>query len=157
MSRPTFILLQARPASGKSTYADKLVAQAVLEDVAVTVVCPDQCRLHYCGDINDQSRNHWIFSVVCPALIRDAAAQGVSVIFDACSVTRKARAPLLELAKELGFRTEVHVLDVPLAECIRRNAARERSIPVEVIERMDRRWAAPSLDEGIDQIVIVSA
>lgn len=149
LTKPRFIMLVSLPAGGKSTYAAHLV-QTIPDSL---IICPDQIRAEF-GDINDQSRNHLIFQTIVPCRISGAKGQGKHIIFDACSVSRKARKGIIAFAHAQGYRIEAHVLDVPLETCKARNAARERVVPVEVLERMARAWAPPTTGE-VDVVVQV--
>jgi predicted kinase len=42
--------------------------------------------------------------------------------------------------------------DVPVDECIRRNRARARVVPDEVIQKMAERLVAPDLQEGFSRV-----
>ena len=107
--QPTLIMLCSPPAGGKTTYCATL--RAAKPEAAY--ICPDVIRASL-GNVNDQSRNHHIFSVVVPSLIQSAASEGRDIIYDATSVTVKNRAGIIEQAKSLGYRIEVHVLRTTL-------------------------------------------
>ncbi len=149
--RPVCVLMVGVPGSGKTTHARELVERMAFGG-PVAYICPDDLRLAHCGDASDQSKNGWIFGTALPALMKDAASRGDQIVIDATNVTRKARAPLLELATTLGYRREVHVMVVPLKVCLSRNAARDRIVPPEVIQRMLAQYQEPDLNEGIDSI-----
>lgn len=149
---PTFFCLCAIPGAGKSTYATLL--RAKMPEAAY--ICPDVIRAQF-GDVNDQSHNYHIFSVVVPSLISKAASEDRDIIYDATNVTMKNRAGVFEKAKSFDYRIEVHVLQVTLDECLKRNAAREKIVPESVIRRMDAQFQFPDkrVESEIDEIVLV--
>jgi protein phosphatase len=143
-----FYLLVGIPGSGKSTYAKRLA-----EEIETTLICPDDIRAELCGDITDQSRNHYIFSVVVPERIR--AAKG-HIVYDATNYNVKNRRNILKLARSLDFETIVCVMTTSFQECLRRNAARQRVVPKHVMDRMIIGYEAPSMViEQIDKIVFI--
>jgi len=144
-----FILLQGLPASGKSTYASRLVREGY------HLISSDQIREELTGDMTDQSYNAMIFNDIIPVRIVGAWASRREVVYDATSYCRARRADIIRQAKRCGYKVYIHVLKVPLEECLKRNAARERKVPEHVIQRMNENWEDPSLDEGIDGIVEV--
>lgn len=146
-----FYLIAGIPGSGKSTYAAHLAAKT-----GAIIVCPDDLRLEYTGNTSDQSRNHFIFSTLVPCRIVGAKVQGKSCILDATNMTRKNRKGLIALAREQDYVIEAHIMATPIEVCKARNAARERKVPVEVIDRMFRQWVIPTLGEGFDLVVEVS-
>ena len=42
-------------------------------------------------------------------------------------------------------------------ECKRRNAQRERVVPIEVIERMASKLVVPTVEEGFDAVIEIKA
>lgn len=145
------ILLMGLPGSGKSTYATTLLTRYP----NAALICPDTLREEVTGSESDLSRDGFIWTHLIPIRMNGAALNQRPIIFDATMVSRKARKPIIAHAKELGYRVAVHVVRTSFDECVKRNASRTRQVPVEVIERMRDRWADPTLDEGIDEIVSV--
>lgn len=148
MSQLKLILLVGTPASGKSTHATTFLT----EHPEYNLVCPDHIREQVTGDASDQSANGYIFSQLVPQAIRAASLMRQSVVYDATNVSRKARRPIIKLAKELGYHVIVQVMRTPFDTCVRLNAARERQVPIDVLERMRDQWQEPALDEGVDEI-----
>lgn len=152
-TQPTLIILCSVPGGGKTTYATHLCEQSP----EMAYICPDDLRLVLTGNVNDQSRNGHIFETMVPVLLSKAASEGRDCLYDATNVTRKNRAGILDLAKSLGYRIEVHVLQATLEECLKRNTSRAKRIPDSVILRMHSQYQAPdrAIETEIDEIVRV--
>jgi predicted kinase len=79
---------------------------------------------------------------------------GQSVTIDATMVDPKARAPFVKLARKHGVKVKVYVVDTPLEECQKRNAARARKVPAFVIVNQHNRLKLPTLDE-VDEVEVI--
>lgn len=152
MNGLTFAMLCALPAAGKSTYA----AAFLRDHPEYNLVCPDLIREQLTGDASDQSLDVHVWTVSVPHLIRLAAQRRQSVLFDSTAYRRKSRKGLIKLAKAEGYRIVAHVIRTPFEECVKRNAARARVVPLFVLEKMRDKWQDPSADEGIDEIVEIA-
>lgn len=121
------ILLVGPSGSGKSTFARRHFTdtEVLSSDRCRALVSDDEKR----QDINDDAfslLHHWLdlrlknrrFTVVDSTALKPAARENV------LAVAARRRIPCYALA-----------LDVPLEECIRRDAARERTVGVGVIEK----------------------
>jgi predicted kinase len=87
-------------------------------------------------------------------LLRAGQAQQ-SVWLDATHARRRQRLRALALLRAAGYGRPVGLwLDVPVSLCQLRNRQRDRSVPPEVIRRMNRylKAAPPSLADGLEQI-----
>jgi hypothetical protein len=69
-------------------------------------------------------------------------------------MTRKDRAGIIAACPKFT-QIECHIVWVPIETCIERDAARERTVGKDVIDRMLKRFQAPYYDEGIDEIEII--
>jgi predicted kinase len=87
-------------------------------------------------------------------LIETALRSGRSVVVDNTNPRRADRAPLLEIARRLGATTTGILLVAPVADCLRRNAAREGKarVPAVAIYVAARKLEAPSREEGFDAV-----
>lgn len=136
----TLVICVGLPASGKSTYADRLVH---LDPERVVRVNMDLLRLML-------HAQWWTDSAVCNqrvALLRDRMVDdlmelGVSMIIsDDTNLHPDAVFRLSEVARQRGYLVQVErFTDVPVEECIRRDAARERSVGEDVIRGMYERY-----------------
>lgn len=61
-------------------------------------------------------------------------------VWNATSVTRLARDRIVGLSLEYDAKVEIHVLDAPYAEVVKRNASRGEGVPKDVFERYVDRF-----------------
>ncbi len=137
------------PASGKSTFA-----KTAGFDLAVSL---DDCREMLWGSRQMQNGPGGINALLAlqDALIIEAMKENKSVIVHNTSILKKHRAPLIELAKAHGYRTQIIYFDVPVEECIRRNQQRNDAVPPETVESFAARMEVPAVDEA-DLVVTAS-
>ena len=90
-------------------------------------------------------------------VVAEHLAAGRSVVVDNTNPTRDDRAALLALAQEAGVPARAVWLDVPLATCLERNAAREgrAQVPLVGVLATRRRLVPPSPDEGFTRVDVV--
>ena len=147
MTRPVLILLCGIPGSGKTTYAEKMKNSYTYH------LSSDAIRKELYGDENIQGNPSDVF-----ALMQDRAIMllnnGFDVIYDATNITRKDRASIITKCPMVA-QIECHIIWAPIETCIKRDAARERTVGKEVIDRMLKRFQAPYYDEGIDKIKVI--
>lgn len=146
----TFVLYMGLPASGKS-YLAKRAAQP--NDL---VLDSDDIRAELWGDAAIQDNPALVFNTMykrtCAAL-----TEGQSVFYVATNLNIKKRITLLKQLKTKFPTVEYKCVCViaPIDVCHRRNAARERIVPREVIDKMARQFDPPCENEGWDAIDIV--
>jgi predicted kinase len=104
------------------------------------------------GDEATQGDNNEVFYRMQHRAI-DGLNFGYNVIYDATNITRKDRAGIIAACPKFA-KIEAHVVFAPIETCIERDAARERTVGKEVINKMLKRFQAPFVDEGIDEIKI---
>lgn len=134
-----FVMVGA-PGSGKSTYATKTFPNAV-------VVSSDATREKLYGDAEVQG--NWAeIQAEMTRMIKQAAAAGKDVIVDATHYRKQYRDASQTLLKDNGYEliTAV-VVDKSLEICLKQNSARDRKVPVEVIQNMHK-----SLKESLKNI-----
>ena len=149
MNRPTLILLVGIPGSGKTTYAEKYIK----EHPNTIHLSSDLIRKELWGSEATQGDNNEVFSLMQSRAI-EALNNGQSVIYDATNITRKDRSYIIALCPKF-VKIECHIIWAPIETCIERDAARERTVGKEVIDRMLKRFQAVYYDEGIDEIKII--
>lgn len=133
------------PGSGKSTWA----AQQFADDTTVAIVNKDTIR-------RELEETGWTWSPenektvekVRDVRIKTALRLGFTVISDDTNFARKHKVRLEQLARETGATMETKVFDVPVEECIARNAAREGKarVPDKVIWDMWTKYLQPQAE-----------
>lgn len=151
MIRPSLILLVGIPGSGKTYYAKEYVK---FNDNTVHL-SSDSIRKELWGDEAIQGDNNEVFSLMQSRAI-EALNNGQNVIWDSTNMTRKERAYIISACPKF-VQIEAHIIWAPIEDCIRRDAARERTVGKEVIDKMLKRFQAPYYDENIDNIEVVKS
>lgn len=137
------VLLVGLPGSGKSTW---------LRERGIVAISSDEVRRVLSGSAEDQSINARVFDTV-RYLLRQRLEIGQDLTFiDATNLTRWERAPYIEMAKEFDAAVEAVLFDVPLDECKRRNAARDRVVPDAAMEKLASKFEPPLVDEGLSRV-----
>ena len=138
------------PGSGKTT-----VLKPLAERYGLTYINRDDLREEILGDARDQSQNRAIWEEA-NRRTAEALSTGKGVVLDATFLERWKREDIISFLHEAGASPIIGVVaDVPLAVAHERNAARDRTVPEAVIDRMHEMLRAepPSLDEGFDALV----
>jgi predicted kinase len=139
------------PGSGKTTWR-------LQHAPAAAVLCLDEYRARVLGDATDQTRNAELVAMMHRDLARRLAA-GLPVVVDATSTLPAHRAELLGPARRLRRPARAVVFRTPLRECLRRNTARERTVPERVIEIKHAEVAKLTrqalTDEGFADVVFL--
>jgi predicted kinase len=93
------------------------------------------------------------------AFIRECFRSGRSFVVDNTNTTRAARATYIREAEASGFGVLCYFFDTPVRTAIGRNNHRKdkKPIPVPAILRTAKRLEPPSLEEGFDEIRIITA
>jgi predicted kinase len=126
------ILLVGVPACGKSTLSDGLAREGF------EVLSLDAIRKRVHGDEAVQEDLERVLQIF-RSRFGQALSRGRAVVIDATNVYFDDRRTFLKQARRAGY-TDITllVLDVPLAECMRRNRLRERVVPDHAMERIHR-------------------
>lgn len=131
------------PGSGKSTIANQ-IPNAV-------VISSDAIRKELYGAEEIQGSGKQVFDLVYKR-IGEELAKGNDVVFDATNLTPRTRKAVFRFPAE---RIAVFV-NTSLDECLKRNTARERKVPEEVIYRMHHSLVYPSKAEGFSKIIKIT-
>lgn len=128
------IVLRGVPASGKSTWAAEFVAADPSKRARVS---RDGFRAMLAGD---DSASTGPFesevTVMQEQAVTSMLQAGHTVVLDDTNIPAKRVRSWLGLAERLGASWDVKEFEVPLDECLRRNAARARVVPEEVVRDM---------------------
>ena len=145
----TFYMMVGLPASGKSTYAEKLVKGTITR-----VRSSDDLREELLGNVNDMSQNSSIFDIL-HSLIKADIYEGSDSVYDATNLKAVYRKNFLDSLKLLECKKVCVYMKCPYEVCMERNLSRERVVPKDVMERMNKFLEPPTLDEGWDEIITV--
>jgi predicted kinase len=67
---------------------------------------------------------------------------------NATSISRRQREAWISLAADYGYRVEIVALETPPDRLYRQNRERTAAVPAAALDRMIRRWEAPSRIEA---------
>lgn len=137
---PYLTLLVGAPASGKSTHADrhrKAGRQVLSSDALRGVIGKNE---------SDQSVSGEVFKIM-EAMTGYFLSRGEDVTIDATNMTKAARAPFIRMGRKYHAYIVAIVFNTPASVCKERNAARERKVPEDVIDRMFARYERPDETE----------
>lgn len=137
------------PASGKSHHAKELA-----KDFHATIYSSDDIRAELSGDENCQDKNTEVFELLHKR-IKESLLSSVNTIYDATNIDYKKRMAFLNEIRRINCHRVCYLIATPYSDCIRQNADRERSVPVEVIDRMYKNIYIPQNYEGWDNVNIV--
>jgi predicted kinase len=158
---PKLIVLIGPPASGKSTWREKFLATQTDE----WVICStDDLVEAWASERNltyDEAHGRvpWgQFNKTFKYAYRTAYNSGKNVIIDRTSMSAKNRRDYFKHLPE-EYEAEAVVFVVDDVELKRRMAVRQsstnKSVPADALEAMNKRYEAPSKDEGFSTITYV--
>lgn len=146
MKETTLFVLCGLPASGKTTWANYVVAN----NPDTVIVSSNDIRKELLGDETNQEYQGKIFDVVHDR-IKEAIRDGKNVIVDATGINRYERRQSLHAGEDATTKICVQ-FETPMDICKERNANRERVVPDFVFTKMSRKFVQPSNYEGFDFI-----
>ncbi len=148
----TLHLMVGLPCSGKST-----LARMLEHEHSALRLTPDEWQVRLFGqDAGEPEHNgrHTLIETLQWEVASRALALGMNVILDYGFWAREEREDFRSRAKRLGASSELHFLDVPENELLRRLAqrnAQHSSLTFQISEEMMRPWIAffqkPTPDE----------
>ncbi len=136
------IMLRGLPGSGKSTYAKKLLEE---NPNAYKRINRDDLRMMF-DNGHTSTGNEKFVTKVRDLLIIKALEEGKHVIVDDTNLSEKNKTGIQELVdqfnKEHNDSVQVEIIEmkIPLEECIKRDAQREKPVGNKIIKAMHRQF-----------------
>lgn len=146
------IMLIGLPASGKTSFTKTLQCSYKNDDIEI--ISSDAIRKELFGSEEEQKYNNKVFEEVYKRARFSIQHKKITVI-DATNLNRKRRINFIKTMPKC--EVEAVLFAIPFELCCERNAARERVVPQEAMERMYRSFQPPHYAEGFDDIQIVGA
>lgn len=143
----TVTMLCGLPASGKSTYSEKLV-----QETGAYLLSSDRLRGELYGDDSVQGDNVELFKVLFGQAM-SFLTSGVDVVFDATNISQKRRIHFNTVFKD--FNRNVVYFNTSRNTCVLRDKHRDRVVGQEVIDKMYHNLKVPTHAEGWDNVEIV--
>lgn len=146
-----FLMLMGISGSGKST-----LAQAMATEWNYKVFSSDTLREELFGNENDQTHNSEVFEELHRRILK-ALDAGEDCIYDATNLNRKRRIKFLDKFKKYkGLKKGIVVIASPVEFCVARDAERSRTVGRPVIERQVSQFQMPLVEEGWDDISVLT-
>lgn len=133
------VLAMGPSGSGKSS---KLLSYQTDGRRATALISLDALREEMARGASDQSKNREVVGRAREQL-REALRAQKDVLFDATSLLRDHRAPILSLAMDYNAHTTIALAHTSPTACHRRNAQRERKVPSHILEKQLNALAWP--------------
>ncbi|MEZ4311041.1 MAG: AAA family ATPase [Polyangiaceae bacterium] len=87
--------------------------------------------------------------------LREHLRRGERFVYNATSINRQRRAPVLGLAADYGARVKIVYCEAPMEKLLAQNRARAGRVPEAVIRKMSEKWEVPSLTEAHEVEIVV--
>jgi len=147
---PELVLLSGIPGSGKTFFFKNKLAENNLVRLCM-------------NDYREWIMGKYYFKASEPIVMawmdttgRYLIKEGVNICIDGTNLRVYDRRKWVNIAKDYGYRCVLYSMMVPREICYARNASRDRSTPIDVIDRMYDKAIRPSYDEGWDVIYEVN-
>src|ERR1035438_6740327 len=120
--------------------------------MGVTGLSSDTIRGLLADDERDQSIHERVFQTMRYLLRQRLAIERPVTYIDATNLRPEERRPYLEMGQQYGCDVEAVFFDMPPAVCRERNAARDRVVPGDALEKMAAKLVAPTEEEGFTKV-----
>jgi len=151
MSRSITILC-GFPGSGKSSY---LRMHSFFSKEAI-VLCPDDFRWVLTGKDFHGPAEESVWSHVKVAARVLAGLKDRQIVIDGTHLTVGSRAQWIRIAQDIRVPIHCIYFDIPYDICQDRNKERRRVVPDEIMQRMFDDFVAPSTDEGLKSVSVIT-
>lgn len=136
------------PASGKSTYAKTIDGAIVLSS--------DEIRKELYGDESIQGNPKEVFSTLHTIMEDKLHSKDAHIVIDATNMNRFERSSYVKAATNYNCdELEAIIFKTSVAECVRRNEARDRKVRDFVFDKMIAKYEEPTISEGFDTIRVI--
>lgn len=145
---PCVVVLVGPGASGKSTWAAERFG-------ADLIVSSDRLRALVGAGEDDIAASADAFALL-EEVVRQRIGRRLTTVIDTLGLDRERRLRWLGLAREAGMPCVAVGFDTPADECRRRNRARPKRIPADVLTTQLRTWTAVKKElpgEGYDDVL----
>ena len=145
---PCVVILVGPGAAGKSSWAAERFG-------ADLIVSSDRLRALVGAGEDDIAASADAFALL-EEVVRQRIGRQLTTVIDTLGLDRERRLRWLGLAREAGMPCVVVGFDTPADECRRRNRARAKRIPADVLTSQLRTWTAAKKelpDEGYDDVL----
>lgn len=151
MSNTLYVMVGAS-GSGKSTLAKELEKLFF----NIEIVSSDSVRKALWGNESDQQNPKKVFNYCEELIYYHGGVLDESVVFDATNLYKKYRTRWVQLGKNHFYKVVAIWCNTSKANCLANQDKRERQVPTNIVENQWDRLEPPRLDEGFDEVWIVS-
>lgn len=134
---PEMLITRGVPGSGKSTFAEQWVAERKNERVEAN---RDKIRAMLGFPLMGDKDQEDMVTRVHQAVIEGALAKEKGIIVSDTNLRARGVKELIRKGQAKGYSVVVKDFDVPLAELIRRDAGREKSVGEDVVKMLHGRF-----------------
>ena len=141
-------VMVGHPGSGKTTYANSITGENI------KVFASDSIRKELYGEESIQGDNDIIFRML-ESRIEEHLAHGDDAVHDATNLREQNREKIIRRFRHTGCEFIAVNRLTDDNTCLERNAGRDRKVPEEVIERMNKSYTRAKFAEGWDKIRLI--
>lgn len=152
-----FIMVIGLPASGKSTFIEKLVNSDKKKEWVV--LSSDKIREELYGNESVQGKPQEVFALMEKRLRYNLSQNKANIIYDATNILSKHRRHILSIVKQnKEYMRNAVIIGTTFEQCLKNNQDRAnkggRFVPPEVIDKMYHQYEPPHTFEGFNRIEV---
>ena len=155
MNSKTCYVLVGPPGSGKSTYADNTIYDAIIvsSDDVIQTICEDYGITYDEGfpDLVKFADKMFWFA------LKRCADNGINIVVDRTNMSVKSRKKIFDVMSSYGYNFYAKVFPMPEKEEWNRrlNSRNGKTIPSDVLEGMIKNFEMPTVEEGFVSVEII--